>query len=514
MKGQAATEYVIIISVILAAVIPIFYYAFSESNRTTRINQASDAVNTLARKAESVYALGTGSRDYVWIAVPTGVNSTLIANGTIRISFSNLGDAIAITNVNVTGTIPTEPGTYRIAVEMLNNVVVIGPVNDTTPPIVIDTSPSGIVRVNNPTLSVTTNEAATCRYDNIDRAYSSMVNSMNGTGLSHTAQLSGLSNGVYNYYVRCIDRFNNVMTSSATISFTVVLDTTPPVVNNTNVSNTSPYVNDYVCVNASVTDSGTISSVWAMLATPLNSPLPRQVNYTMSDTASCAGPAGDNIYGVNIQMQAAGIWYVNTTFANDTANNLGYQNPYPNIAINVSPQSPGPGNAYDYRIPDIAWNFRTPSDVGITARDNQSTLSLATISLSDEDKNTPASAFRFYYTTVGNRYEGYILQLNRSRSDFRDYSLRVKTADAQVLPYNLTVYAYQSDNQNIITTNTTSFSMSNIIVNGVNRGFNEVNVTRTVLAGSSQYIKIRIAPQTTMNGQTSHITEADIGVIR
>ncbi len=341
-----------------------------------------------------------------------------------------------------------------------------------------------------------------------------MTNLMNGTGLSHTAQLSGLGNGGYTYYVRCADPFGNAMSSSAIISFTVVLDNTAPAVTNTNVDDNNITVNDNICINATVKDSGTISAVWAMLGTPLNSPLPDQVNYTMTDTASCAGGSSDNIYGVTIQMQAVGTWYINTTFANDTADNLGYQNPYPNLSIVVnSGAASGPGNALNYKIPNIAWNFKTPNNVGITARDNQSTLTLATLDLSDEDKNTPASSLRFYYTDVGIKYEGFILQLNQSKTKYKDYSLRVKTADAQVLPYNLTVYAYKSDNQNIITTNTTNFSMTNVIINGQNRGFNEINITQTVKAGNSTYIKIRIAPQTSMTGKQSHITEADIGVL-
>ncbi len=150
MRGQIATEYLIILGVVLLALIPIFYYALSESNRTTRINQASDAVTTIARKAEAVYALGPGSRDYVWISVPSGIDESLVDDGTIRLSFSDLGDAVAFTNVNVTGTLPTSSGTYRIVIEMLDDVVVIGEVNDSTPPEISNTSPDGIVTISNP----------------------------------------------------------------------------------------------------------------------------------------------------------------------------------------------------------------------------------------------------------------------------------------------------------------------------------------------------------------------------
>ena len=171
------------------------------------------------------------------------------------------------------------------------------------------------------------------------------------------------------------------------------------------------------------------------------------------------------------------------------------------------------GNAFDYRVPDLAWNFKISSGLGITARDNQSTLTLYTLDLSDDDKNTPPSSARFYYTSVGDRYEGYILQLNKTRNEFREYAIRVKTVDSEVLPYTLIVYAYSSDEQNIILDNATTFAMNNIAVSGINRGFNEINVTKTVLTGKSNFVKLRIAPQNTMNGKVAHISEADIGVV-
>ncbi len=513
MRGQIATEYIVITAIILLAVIPIFYYAITESSRTTRINQAADAVNTIARKAESVYSLGPGSRDYIWISVPTGIVGSTVDNGTVMLSFSSLGDAAAFTKVNITGTIPTTPGVYRIAIEMLENVVVVGPVNDTEPPKITGTSPQGTVSVTNPTIYITTNEPATCRYSSSDQDYNSMSSQLDGSGIGHSKQLSALSNGNnYTYYARCIDRYNNVMTSSAQINFAVNLDTSDPIVNNTQVDRVNITANNYICVNATVTDTGTIDSVWTLITSTLSPPLQKIINYTMSDTASCAGVADDNIYGVSIQVQSSGLWYVNTTFANDTAGNLGYQNPYPNILVNVSP-STGPGNAYEYKVPDIAWNFKTPNNLGIIAQDNQTTLTLATVDLSDEDKNTPPSSSRFYYTSVQSKYEGYIVQLNRSKNDFREYSLRVKTSSVQENPYKLTVYAYASNAQDIVTTNATDFNMTHIIISGVDRGYNEVNITQTIMAGTSPYIKIRVAPQTSMNGDSGYITEADIGVI-
>lgn len=515
MKGQIATEYIILVGILLVALIPVFYYTFSESSRTTRINQANYAVNSLASKAESVYALGTGSRDYVWISIPSGVKSYSLNNGTIVLSFYNLGDVLATTKANISGTIPVVAGTYRLSIEMMNNNVVIGSANDTTAPAILGLSPSGIIKINNPQLSVTTDEPSTCKYDTSDKAYSSMVNSLDGSGVSHTKQLNSLANGIYSYYVRCLDRFNNVMLSSSLISFTVNSDNLLPVVTNAQVNVTNITENSYVCVNSTVVDNGNISSVYAMFDTPFNSPLPGFVNYTLSDNgSSCSGGIGDNVYGAAIQLPVAGTWYLNTVFAIDNAGNLGYQNPYVNISVIVSSQfQNGPGNSYTYLVATSAWNIKTPNGVGVTARDNQSTLVDETLALSDNTVTTPPSSARFYYTSGQNSYEGYVLQINQNKNSYRAYTLRLLMVDSQEIPYNLKIYAYNSDSQNIITSNTTAFAMTNIQVPGSNRGYNEVNITNTVFTGKSQYIKIRVVPQTNMNGEVAHISEADIGVL-
>ena len=98
---------------------------------------------------------------------------------------------------------------------------------DTTPPIVTITSPTANQQLNagtiSTTLSVTTNEAATCRYSNSNQAYDNMANTFTTTGsTAHTIILTGLANGQsYTYYVRCADASGNKNTASSTIIFSV-----------------------------------------------------------------------------------------------------------------------------------------------------------------------------------------------------------------------------------------------------------------------------------------------------
>jgi len=99
-------------------------------------------------------------------------------------------------------------------------------INDTTPPTRSISSPSVNLSAGttSTSISLTTNEAATCKYGTIaNTAYSSMANTFSTTGsTSHSQLITGLSDGNnYNYYVRCQDSLSNANTNDFTISFGV-----------------------------------------------------------------------------------------------------------------------------------------------------------------------------------------------------------------------------------------------------------------------------------------------------
>lgn len=513
MKGQSSLEYAIIIGAILVITIPIFYYTFHESSRTFKSNQAVDTVNTLARKADSLAALGPGTRDYVWISVPGGVRSTLVANQTISLFLSAGGDISAFTKTNITGTLPPDPGTYRMVVETFDNYVFIGQINDTSAPQVVTSLPAGIVRITNPILSATTNEAATCKYSTSDQNYDLMPNTFSGSGIAHTVQFTSQTEGGYAFYVRCRDRSDNTMQTSTLINYTITLDNTAPTVTTTRVSDTSVSAGTSICVNATVSDSS-LSKVWALFSYPLNYPYSPTQNYTLDDTGvSCSGSSGDNVYGALIPMQVIGTIFLNTTFANDSAGNIGYETPFPLIAINVtSTLYGGPGQGFTYVVVDKAHYWRTPGTLLNYSDAQMSNFEEDTIDLTDDDKNTPPSADRFRWA-AGN-YEGFSFQLNRTPGSLNYITLRIKTVDADVLPYNLTIYSYTSDLSNISLQNYTSFYVTQVASSGTNRGFNEIDITSTVHSQlNNPFIRIRVIPNgTSMLNRVMHISEADFGI--
>lgn len=100
---------------------------------------------------------------------------------------------------------------------------------DTTPPVVSNGQPTGTINDSTPTLSVVTNEAATCRGTfGSDKDYNAMelIFTPDAAGTYHTYDVTtDLSEGVYTLFVKAKDVAGNI-SSSYSWSFTV--DITPP----------------------------------------------------------------------------------------------------------------------------------------------------------------------------------------------------------------------------------------------------------------------------------------------
>lgn len=127
MRAQISMEYLILIGLVFIAVIPLFYYAMTESGKNIQMNQANDIVNTLAKTADTVYALGPGSQKLVEITIPGGVESVTIVGNEISLKlriFGGIADIYAETKANVTGTITTTSGIHHVTVKTLESGVV------------------------------------------------------------------------------------------------------------------------------------------------------------------------------------------------------------------------------------------------------------------------------------------------------------------------------------------------------------------------------------------------------
>lgn len=97
---------------------------------------------------------------------------------------------------------------------------------DTTPPVRSNGQPTGDLAAGTTqtTISLTTDEAATCKYSTTAGVnYDSMPNTFTTTGgTSHATLMTGLSDGnTYNYYIRCIDENGNKNIDDFIISFNI-----------------------------------------------------------------------------------------------------------------------------------------------------------------------------------------------------------------------------------------------------------------------------------------------------
>ncbi len=107
-----------------------------------------------------------------------------------------------------------------------NLVGIQGATTYATPPVCSNGQPTGTLAsaTAQTTLSLSTDEAATCRYsETAGVAYSSMTDTFSTTGgTSHSTTVIELTDGnSYNYYVRCIDGSGNANSNDYTIRFSV-----------------------------------------------------------------------------------------------------------------------------------------------------------------------------------------------------------------------------------------------------------------------------------------------------
>ncbi len=114
--------------------------------------------------------------------------------------------------------------------------------NDTAPPFRFNGAPSGTLAAGTTqtTISMSTNEAATCRYSTSSGiAYPSMTNIFATTGgTSHSTTVTGLSNGnSYNYFVKCTDQNGNANANDYSITFSVAASNiTAPIISGVTAS--------------------------------------------------------------------------------------------------------------------------------------------------------------------------------------------------------------------------------------------------------------------------------------
>ncbi|MEK6822849.1 MAG: hypothetical protein AABY13_03390 [Nanoarchaeota archaeon] len=123
-KAQTSIEYLVVVGMVLLASVPLFYYAVREFSATSALTSVNDAANALTNAADDVSLAGAGARRLVWITLPGGVTNTSVGGRHVSISFNVRGKETEIhtlASANLSGAIPAEQGTFRMAVEALES---------------------------------------------------------------------------------------------------------------------------------------------------------------------------------------------------------------------------------------------------------------------------------------------------------------------------------------------------------------------------------------------------------
>ncbi len=105
-RAQAGLEYLVIIALVLAILIPMAYYAYEEYRVQADYAQADLAVQKIADAIDLVYSQGTGSQTVVEVYVPQRVESISLAGREVLLKFRTSGGALTdvyrVTNANLT----------------------------------------------------------------------------------------------------------------------------------------------------------------------------------------------------------------------------------------------------------------------------------------------------------------------------------------------------------------------------------------------------------------------------
>ncbi len=127
MKAQAALEYLSIIIIVIAILIPIFIYSLDTSNTNIRSSNAQEAANKIATEADNLYKLG-GGKSTIFVRLPNGVNSVFIGDNSIQLSLnigSSVSDIVVTTKASVNGSIDITEGVKKVILEVIEDTVQI-----------------------------------------------------------------------------------------------------------------------------------------------------------------------------------------------------------------------------------------------------------------------------------------------------------------------------------------------------------------------------------------------------
>ena len=472
MKSQVGLEYIFLISILLMILIPIAYYARSSTQEVTQANEAKVALEKIKTASDVVYAMGFPAKKTITIYVPSGVDesNTYVEDSTLNYRLLTEGgqrDVFVTLDTCVKGTLPLREGYFLINVRALEDGciaireerLILRPV-DMVVSIVYGSEGTSYLNITNIWFrSLTANLTAygtIASYLDVDTSQAGKQTFLD-VGIIKMDETKSIPIVFFgdqigphsgNFTVRS----NSSEDKIADVTL-IVRDEIPPTVTDTKVNATEVFLGDYVCISANATDNIGVDDVWTMLTDASGDLL----NFTMIDVGpNCAGTAGDDIYGVVVQMNEGGRWFVNTSYADDEYGNIGWESPFPDILIRVKYEA---GEGPVTVDPDEVFYFKTKSECNITCNDsNMNTWTDVTDDMTDADVQTPPAVYKLSVDSQ-DRYTGYAPRYNHDSNEFLKVKLLFHVRSLSADDYTIMVYPYKNDSENIDLGNYTTYNI-------------------------------------------------------
>jgi uncharacterized protein (UPF0333 family) len=127
MKAQIAMEYLFIVGLMLFVVSIAFFYAQNTSTDTIKLEQAKDAVRSIASTADRIAGIGPQTKTAISVTIPEGSSNLTISGKSAQLTVALSGgptDVFEIAEVNITTNETLGPGTYELVLEVGSDGVV------------------------------------------------------------------------------------------------------------------------------------------------------------------------------------------------------------------------------------------------------------------------------------------------------------------------------------------------------------------------------------------------------
>ncbi len=131
-KAQVSVEYAMIMGFIVLITIPlimIYYDNVASSNEEIVSRQVNQISQKIVDAAETVYYLGEPSQTTLKVHIPAGVTEVTIGQKKeiiFRIrATTGISDIVQVSSVNITGSLPSTQGIYRITLKAQENEVLV-----------------------------------------------------------------------------------------------------------------------------------------------------------------------------------------------------------------------------------------------------------------------------------------------------------------------------------------------------------------------------------------------------